>query len=147
MTANGPGRPAYLVGQTRLPSLRIPVTTTFVVTTAIASNDFMAVHHDRDAAQAQGSRDIFTNILTDTGLISRYVTDWAGPAAVIRKIAVKLQAQNPVGELLEISGEVTGESEPGTAEILVRATNGLGTHCTATVTVAWPAGERGEVVS
>lgn len=139
MTAGIAAPPAFVVGETVLPTLRIPITTTFVVTTAIASNDFMAVHHDRDVAQGQGSRDIFTNILTDTGLISRYVTDWAGPSAVIRKISVKLQVQNPVGEVLELTGRVVGEPEPGTVEVLVTSTNTLGTHFTATVTLAWAA--------
>ena len=49
--------------------------------TAIATRDYQDVHHDRDKAQAKGSKDIFVNILTDTGLVQRYVTDWAGPDA------------------------------------------------------------------
>ena len=46
--------------------------------------------HDRDKAQAKGSKDIFVNILTDTGLVQRFVTDWAGPTAVIRSIGLRL---------------------------------------------------------
>jgi len=42
-----------------LPELRLEVTTTFVVSTAIATRDFQDVHHDRDAAVARGSKDIF----------------------------------------------------------------------------------------
>ena len=34
----------------------------------------------------RGRKDIFVNILTDTGLVQRYVTDWAGPNAVIKSI-------------------------------------------------------------
>ena len=40
----------------------------------------MPVHHDRDYAQSQGAPDLFMNILTTTGYVTRYVTDWAGPA-------------------------------------------------------------------
>ena len=29
-------------------------------------------------------QDIFLNILTTTGFVQRYVTDWAGPQAVVR---------------------------------------------------------------
>ena len=54
-----------------------------IVSTAIATRDYQDVHHDRDKAQAKGSKDIFVNILTDTGLVERFVTDWAGPAARI----------------------------------------------------------------
>ena len=48
------------------------------MSTAIATRDFQDVHHDRDLAQAAGSKDIFLNILTTTGLVQRYVADWAG---------------------------------------------------------------------
>ena len=62
-----------------LPELVIDVTPTFVIATAIATRDFQDVHHDRDQAVARGGKDIFLNILTTTGLVQRYVTDWAGP--------------------------------------------------------------------
>jgi hypothetical protein len=55
------------VGST-LPELAIYGDPTFVVSTAIATRDYQDVHHDRDQAQAKGSKDIFVNILTDTGL-------------------------------------------------------------------------------
>jgi hypothetical protein len=38
--------------------------------------------------QAKESKDIFVNILTDTGLVQRYITDWAGPNAVIKSIGL-----------------------------------------------------------
>lgn len=52
-----------------LPELTIEATPTFVVSTALATRDFQDVHHDRDLAQQRGSKDIFVNILTDTGLV------------------------------------------------------------------------------
>ena len=70
--------PTVEVG-TKLPELSLYGDPTFIVSTAIATRDYQDVHHDRDKAQAKGSKDIFVNILTDTGLVQRYVTDWAGP--------------------------------------------------------------------
>ena len=64
-----------------LPEWTLEVTPTVVVSTAIATRDFYPVHHDRDYAERGGSKDIFLNILTTTGLVQRYVTDWAGPEA------------------------------------------------------------------
>ena len=61
-----------------------------VVSTALATMDFTPVHHDVERARAQGSKDIFLNILTTMGLVERYVTDWAGPEALIRGINVRL---------------------------------------------------------
>lgn len=59
----------------------IPVTHTLVVGGAIASQDYMPVHHNVPAARAAGMPDIFMNILTTCGLAARYLTDWAGAGA------------------------------------------------------------------
>ena len=73
---------------TKLPELALYGDPTFIVSTAIATRDYQDVHHDRDKAQSKGSKDIFVNILTDTGLVQRYITDWAGPNAVIKSISL-----------------------------------------------------------
>ena len=57
-----------------LPALRIDITPKLIVGAAIAARDYQDVHHDKDAAQALGSPDIFMNILTTNGLVGRYVT-------------------------------------------------------------------------
>ena len=86
----GFGRMADIDVGDEVTPLEIPVTTTMIVAGAIASRDFMPVHHDREYAQAQGAPDIFMNILSDTGYCSRFLTDWAGPDARIRKLAIRL---------------------------------------------------------
>src|SRR3546814_19450724 len=73
----------------KLPTWELPITPTLVVSTAIATRDFQDVHHDRDIAQAAGSKDIFVNILTSNALCERYVTDWAGPQVQIKGIAIR----------------------------------------------------------
>ncbi len=120
-----------------LPELVIDVTPTFVVASAIATRDFQDVHHDRDKAVARGGKDIFVNILTTTGLVQRYVTDWAGPEALVRKIAIRLGAPCYAGDTLRFSGKVT-ESDGG--ELLVEVTGRcrLGDHVTGTVRVSLP---------
>ena len=72
------------VGQ-ELPGLDIPLTTSLIVSTALASRDFTPVHHDKGAAQQSGVDDVFMNILTTNGLVGRFVTDWAGPDARITR--------------------------------------------------------------
>jgi acyl dehydratase len=94
-----------------LPELAIDVTTTFVVASAIATRDFQDVHHDRDRAIARGSQDIFLNILTTTGLVQRYVTQWAGPEAIVRKIAIRLGVPCYAGDTLTFSGTVLAGEE------------------------------------
>jgi acyl dehydratase len=124
-----------------LPTFELDVTAAVVVAGAIASRDFMPVHHDRDYAQAQGAPDLFMNILTTNGYVARYVTDWAGPEAILRKIAIRLGGPAIPGHPLRFTGQVTSERREGNERVLevaVRAANDLGDHATGTVTLTLP---------
>jgi hypothetical protein len=116
----------------RLPELRIEATPTFVVSTAIATRDFQDVHHDRDLAQARGSKDIFLNILTDTGLVQRFVTDWAGPAARVRSIDIRLGVPAYAYDTLVFSGEVVAV-DGDLVDVAVLGRGQLGDHVIGTV--------------
>jgi len=117
-----------------LPELTVEATPTFVVSTALATRDFQDVHHDRDLAQQRGSKDIFVNILTDTGLVQRFVTDWAGPRAVIKSISLRLGVPWYAYDTLTLSGTVT-EIDDGVLTLEVAAKNSLGDHITSKVTL------------
>jgi hypothetical protein len=117
---------------TVLPELTIYGDPTFIVSTAIATRDYQDVHHDRDKAQAKGSKDIFVNILTDTGLVQRYITDWAGPNAVIMSIALRLGVPWYAYDTVTFKGEVTAVDD-GLATVKVVGSNSLGDHVVATV--------------
>ncbi|GDY28985.1 MaoC family dehydratase [Gandjariella thermophila] len=128
---------------TELPELRIDAPPTFVIATAIATRDFQDVHHDRDAAVAHGSQDIFVNILTTTGLVQRYVTDWAGPDALVRGIALRLGAPWYAYDTVTFTGRVVQRVvEDGEPRFLVDVVgrNSLGDHVSATVRIALPEG-------
>jgi len=126
-----------------LPELRIPLTPTLIVSTAIASRDYQDVHHDRDLAQRRGSKDIFMNILSSNGFVGRFVTDWAGPDARIRRVAIRLGAPNYPYDEMVLTGQVASAEEhggEGMVEVRVRGRNGLGDHVTGTVTLTLPVG-------
>lgn len=123
---------------TKLPELAIYGDPTFIVSTAIATRDYQDVHHDRDKAQAKGSKDIFVNILTDTGLVQRYVTDWAGSNAVIRSIGLRLGVPWYAYDTVTFSGEVTAVENTADGPLLtvkVIGNNSLGDHVIATATL------------
>ena len=125
----------------QLPPLAIDVTATVIVAGAIASRDFMPVHHDRDYANAQGAPDIFMNILSTTGHCSRFLTDWAGPEAMITRLAIRLGVPTFPGTTLTFTGRVVGTSQHedgGLVDVELRATNDLGDHVTGTATVSLP---------
>jgi len=119
---------------TKLPELSLYSDPTFIVSTAIATRDYQDVHHDRDKAQAKGSKDIFVNILTDTGLVQRYVTDWAGPNAVIKSIALRLGVPWYAYDTVTFRGEVTAIDD-GLITVKVVGSNSLGDHVIATATL------------
>ena len=120
---------------TKLPELSLFGDPTFIVSTAIATRDYQDVHHDRDKAQAKGSKDIFVNILTDTGLVQRYVTDWAGPTAVIKSIVLRLGVPWYAYDTVTFTGEVTAV-EDGVVTVKVVGSNSLGYHVIATAKLA-----------
>ncbi len=126
---------------TELSPLKINVTATVVVAGAIATRDFMPVHHDRDYANTQGAPNIFTNIMTDNGYCSRFLTDWAGPEAMVRRLAIRLGAPACAGSTLVYSGAVTGKSQvdgEGLVEVAFRAALETGEHLSGTATIGLP---------
>jgi uncharacterized protein len=129
--------PAWRPAGGALPDRVIDVTPTFVVASALATRDFTGVHHDRDRAVAQGAKDIFINILTTTGLVQRYVCDWAGPDAVVRAVSIRLGVPCHAGDTLTLTGQVTAADG---AERVVSVTGrcGLGDHVTGTVRIELP---------
>jgi acyl dehydratase len=128
------------VGQ-ELPSLDVPLTRTLIVAGAIASRDYQDVHHDPELARQKGSKDIFMNILTTNGFVGRFVTDWAGPDAVLRSISIRLGAPNYPGDTMRLTGRVSATEEAaseGTVEVEVRGANSLGDHVVGTVRLSLP---------
>ena len=119
---------------TKLPELSLYGDPTFIVSTAIATRDYQDVHHDRDKAQAKGSKDIFVNILTDTGLVQRYITDWAGPTAFVKSIGLRLGVPWYAYDTVTFRGEVTG-IENGVVSVKVVGSNSLGDHVIATASL------------
>lgn len=78
------------------------------------------------------------NILTTNGLVGRYITDHFGPAAALRKVAIRLGAPNYPGDVLRLTGQIValeGESR-ALIEVAVTGDNRIGRHVTGKVTVA-----------
>ena len=125
----------------QLPELAIDLTVSLIVGGALASRDYTPVHHDKAAAQAAGMQDVFMNILTTNGFVGRYVTDWAGIDAVIKRVAIKLGAPNLPGDTMKMTGAVIEKDEAsGTVVVEVAGKNAWGSHVTGTVSVALPRG-------
>lgn len=119
----------------------IPLTHTIVASTAIASMDFMPVHHDKDYALAQYAPDIFLNILSSNGFVSKFLTDWAGPDTWVKKINVKLGVPAVPHQVLRFTGNVINKEYVGDEchiEVSVQAANDSGNHVTGTAVITLP---------
>ena len=121
-----------------LPPLDIPITATAIVAGAIASRDYQDVHHDAELARQRGSKDVFMNILTTNGYVGRFVTDWAGPDAVLKKVAIRLGAPNYPGDTMHMTGRVTAMGDDGQVDVEIRGANSLGDHVVGTVSLVLP---------
>jgi acyl dehydratase/uncharacterized OB-fold protein len=125
----------------KLPLFPIPITPTLIVATAIASRDYQDVHHDRDLAQRKGSKDIFMNILTSSGMSGRYVSDWAGPEARFKTLKLRLGAPNYPYDTMTMSGSVTKKEivdGEGVVTVSYQGLNSLGAHVTGVVELVLP---------
>jgi acyl dehydratase len=122
-----------------LPELVIPITHRLIVGGAIATQDFMPVHHNAPAARAAAMPDIFMNILTTNGLCARYLSDWAGPGSRLQRINFKLMAPNVPGDTMVMQGRVVKlERSANTPMVAVDfgGRNSRGFHVTGSATLA-----------
>ena len=106
----------------------------------LATRDFEPVHHDKSVAQSTGLPDVFMNILTSQGLMTRYATDWSDPEAVVKSLDIKLGAPNVPGMVMTITGEVSAKDDAtGIVDIAVIGENNIwGMHMQGTVQLALP---------
>ncbi len=121
--------------------LELKLDATKIVAGAIASRDFMPVHHDRDYAQSQGAPDIFMNILSTNGYIARFLTDWAGPRAMVKNIRIRLGAPAVPGQVLRFTGkvlEVHAEEGEGMVEVSLTAATEAADHASGTARLTLP---------
>lgn len=124
---------------TELPHWELPVTPTLVISTALATRDFQDVHHDRDLAVERGSKDIFLNILTTTGLVQRYVGEWAretcGEDVRISSCGLRLGAPAYPYDTVRFTGTVTAV-EDGLVTVDVVGAVPLGNHVNSQVVIS-----------
>jgi len=119
----------------------IPITPTLVVAGALMTLDYFDGHHDRDMAIRRGSKDVFMNIHTSAGLIERFISDWAGPAAIWRNLRLHLGAPNYPGDTMTMTGSVVAVDRGlGTVVVSYAGKNSAGVHAQGSAELVLPGG-------
>lgn len=127
------------VGQS-LPTLRVEVTTSSIVASAMATRDFHPIHHDLDKVRELGHSELFLNIFASNAYVERFVSQWAGSEARLSKMSIRLGAPCYADNTLRIEGTVSGlEVAPMRwVEIEIRAYGNETVHASGNVRLEWP---------
>jgi len=75
------------------------------------TRDLYRIHHDPPFATANGAPNIFLNAMWYQGLIGRYITDWAGYEAFLRKLNVKIRSHGCPGDTLTVGATIQSRAE------------------------------------
>jgi hypothetical protein len=123
-----------------LPEEAIPISTTLIIGGALFTLDYADAHHDRDnAGPGHGVLDIFTNIRTTLGLCQRWISDWAGPEALWRRLSVRLGRQNYAYDTMVLTGSVRSAASDGQPiTIDFTGTNQFGNHVVGSAEIELP---------
>jgi acyl dehydratase len=95
-----------------LPPASYPVTRLSLVKYCGASGDFNFIHWNERIARAVGLPDVIAHGMFTMAQAGRYVTDWAGPRAIVTEFGVRFSAMVVVpdddeGASIEVTGQVT----------------------------------------
>jgi acyl dehydratase len=109
-----------------LPSARYPVTRLSLVKYCGASGDFNVIHWNERIARAVGLPDVIAHGMFTMAQAGRYVTDWAGPRAVVTEFGVRFSAMvvvpdDDAGATIEVSGQVTEKLDGNRVAIALTA--------------------------
>lgn len=114
------------------------LTPTLIVAGALASNDFEPVHHDLDAARADGLCNIIASIVTSTGLVARYLLDHTHPGHCLEALEVRLGTPAYPGDRLRLVSQSL-EQDADVETLRVLGTTAGGVHLDARAVVRSPA--------
>lgn len=120
----------------KIPALHVTITAQKIISAAAATRDWQPIHHDHEAAQKAGLRGVILNSPSQAGWISKYITDWAGAHALIRKMSFRMKDSICPGDELTINGEITHKDNNAfTASITLTAGDKSKTNATVSFTI------------
>ncbi len=109
-----------------LPEVSYPVTRLSLVKYCGASGDFNFIHWNERIAKSVGLPDVIAHGMFTMAQAGRYVSDWAGPQAIVTEFGVRFSAMVVVpdddkGATIEVSGQVTDKLEGNLVAVALTA--------------------------
>ncbi len=94
-----------------IPAVRYPVTRLSLVKYCGASGDFNVIHWNERIARSVGLPDVIAHGMFTMAEAGRFVTDWAGPGAVVLEFGVRFSSpvvvpDDDAGATISVSGQV-----------------------------------------
>lgn len=96
-----------------IPRLQKQPTTRQLVMYAGASDDYVTIHYDKDAALAAGHRSVIVHGALKSAFIAQMLTDWIGPTGRIVELEVSYRGIDYPGDTLTCRGRVTATKQDG----------------------------------
>ncbi|MGO8956755.1 MAG: MaoC family dehydratase [Streptosporangiaceae bacterium] len=111
---------------TELPPVTYPVTRLSLVKYCGASGDFNVIHWNERVAKSVGLPDVIAHGMFTMAQAGRFVTDWAGPTAVVTDLGVRFSSMVVVpddgtGATIDVSGQVEEKLDDNKVAIALTA--------------------------
>jgi len=117
---------AELEAGAELPLATYPVTRLSLVKYCGASGDFNVIHWNERIARAVGLPNVIAHGMFTMAQAGRYVTDWAGPKAMVTEFGVRFSSMVVVpdddhGATVEVSGQVEEKLDGNRVAVVLTA--------------------------
>jgi acyl dehydratase len=113
------------VGDTLKPIVLPPISRHQLALYCGGSGDHNPIHVDIDFARKFGFKDVFAHGMLSMAFLGRLVTAWV-PQAQLRDLGTRFTSITWVGDVITVSGKVTGKREEGGQKLVdleVKCTN------------------------
>ena len=114
---------------TELAPASYPVTRLSLVKYCGASGDFNVIHWNERIARSVGLPNVIAHGMFTMAQAGRYVTDWAGPGAIVVEFGVRFSSpvvvpDDDVGATIEVSGVVEEKLDDNRVVLVLTARSG-----------------------
>jgi acyl dehydratase len=111
---------------TQIAAVSYPVSRLSLVKYCGASGDFNVIHWNERIARSVGLPDVIAHGMFTMAQAGRFVTDWAGPRAVVTEFGVRFSSMVVVpdddsGAVIEVSGQVEEKLDDNRVAVSITA--------------------------